>query len=121
METFRYTTAFNDIYPDNYLRTYTLFNALNAMRIEKEFLVNFNVMFILIIVLTLVLVGARMVKRKYVAMLEEEASRKVTAKLEKAEKFYSYMFSNIVLLLIFMSMNRIIFSFSIQMSIQSEN
>ena len=73
-------------------------------------------MFMLITVAIAALVIIGLIKRKYRLMLEEQVSRKLTQKLQKMDKIYSFVFGRIFISLVFFSMFKVIFSFCIQLS-----
>jgi hypothetical protein len=95
---------------------YTLSNPLISLSINKEFLSNYNVLYLLLVSLIAGMVFIGLLKRKYRLQLEEQISKKTSDKMKKLDKVYSFVFGRLFLMTVFFSMFKIIFSFCIQLS-----
>lgn len=115
-EMFQYTNGFNNISNSGYYLIYTLPADLIALGINKQFITNFNVGYLLIIAVLIALIVVGLVKRHYNLLLEEALSAKIKKKLLKADKVFTFIFSRVLMMLIFFFMFKIIFSFCIQLS-----
>jgi hypothetical protein len=116
VEALRYSNGFDDLLVSGYSRIYTLSNPLIALSVEKEFIVNFNLLYIVLVGLMVTMMVLGLLQRRYRLELEEQISKKTTDRLRKIEQVYAVVFGRVFLMAVFFCMFKIIFSFCVQLS-----
>lgn len=120
----KYTNGFNQVFNYTYYRYAPLPNQLNHQFYDKEFLLNFNVMLIGLLIVVLALIVAQIVKKvkEYSERRIEENKvfENITETRKKFNAFYKFCWNNIFFIYIFFVLYSVLFDCIITTVLQNQ-
>ena len=116
----QYSNGYNDIYTDDPARTYTFAFSLSTIGLEKEFILSFNIMYILlgVVVIACIILKLRqtLLESRAEKITDEREFEYNEVKWEKTTKNFYFVFERVLFVVGFMSMFLVIAATMIQIT-----
>lgn len=125
LQMLRYASGYNEIQGIDYDRTFTFAFSLSSIGLEKEFLLSYNAMYILLVLVVMLccILKAKQIyhEKKIGKFSHEEEEAKNEDKFKRVTTVYNFVFERILFVVGFMCMFLVVFALMLQLTDMSSD